>query len=109
VTSYAVLKPGYASRRLRTWLFIGLGVSGVVPVAHTLAVYGLAYSRAAFGLDWLAIGGAFYVSFCSHDKFAELAANLKPLLKDWRRPTIVSQLVSMGDLLHTYELICFLR
>lgn len=60
-TAFIVLSPGYASRRVRTWLFIGLGLSGVVPMMHSLASYGLTYSRNAFGLDWLAIGGAFYV------------------------------------------------
>lgn len=56
-----VLSPGYASRRLRTWLFIGLGLSGVIPIMHILAQDGLAYSRNALSLDWLALGGAFYV------------------------------------------------
>lgn len=60
-TAFIVLSPGYASRRVRTWLFIGLGVSGVVPMMQSLAQHGLEYSRNAFGLDWLAIGGAFYV------------------------------------------------
>ncbi|KAK9899357.1 HlyIII-domain-containing protein [Cystobasidium minutum MCA 4210] len=61
-TAFIVLSPGYASRRVRTWLFIGLGVSGVVPILQSLSQHGLAYSRDAFGLYWLMIGGAFYIA-----------------------------------------------
>jgi adiponectin receptor len=80
-TAYFVLSPGYSTpayRRVRTFLFIGLGVSGVVPVLHKVLSQGVSavptregaqlsqsiqYEQAnqCLGLDWLLIGGAFYI------------------------------------------------
>lgn len=64
-TTFFLLTPSYATpeyRRTRTWLFIGLGVSGVVPVVQTLLKHGWEYSNQAFGLSWLLLGGAFYIA-----------------------------------------------
>jgi adiponectin receptor len=63
-TIFFVLSPGYSTpeyRRTRTWLFIGLGLSGVVPTVESLLIYGWAYSLKAFGLDWLLTGGGLYI------------------------------------------------
>jgi len=63
-TAYFVLSPGYATpeyRRVRTFLFIGLGLSGVVPVVQKLATTGYEHANKALGLNWLIIGGGFYI------------------------------------------------
>lgn len=47
-TAYFVLSPGYATaeyRRIRTFLFIGLGLSGIVPVAHKMLQHGVILPR----------------------------------------------------------------
>lgn len=63
-TIFFILSPDYSTpeyRRTRTWLFIGLGLSGIIPTLESLMDHGWYYSREAFGLQWLLIGGAFYI------------------------------------------------
>lgn len=63
-TIFFCLSPGYSTpeyRRTRTALFVGLGLSVSVPAIHSLLAYGWTYSREAFGLDWLLLGGGFYI------------------------------------------------
>ncbi|GAA6059077.1 hypothetical protein JCM10212_002048 [Sporobolomyces blumeae] len=63
-TIYVVISPKArtpAFRRIRTWLFISLGLSAVVPVCHAVARYGLDGAKANLALGWLALGGALYI------------------------------------------------
>ncbi|GAA5994985.1 hemolysin III family protein [Rhodotorula paludigena] len=48
-------------RRIRTWLFIALGLSAVFPVGHAVLRYGLEGASVAISLAWLALGGALYI------------------------------------------------
>ncbi|KAJ8296868.1 ADIPOR-like receptor SPBC12C2.09c [Rhodotorula toruloides] len=48
-------------RRLRTYIFIALGLSAVVPVGHAVWRYGLEGASANISLFWLALGGALYI------------------------------------------------
>jgi adiponectin receptor len=48
-------------RRLRTWLFIALGLSAVFPVGHAVQRYGLQGASDAIALPWLALGGLLYI------------------------------------------------
>ncbi|GAA5908320.1 hemolysin III family protein [Sporobolomyces salmoneus] len=48
-------------RRLRTWLFISLGLSAVGPVGHAIYQYGLEEASDNISLFWLASGGALYI------------------------------------------------
>ncbi|GAA5860768.1 hypothetical protein JCM5353_003115 [Sporobolomyces roseus] len=63
-TIYVVISPNArtpAFRRIRTWLFISLGLSAVLPVGHAIHRYGLEAASANIALFWLALGGAFYI------------------------------------------------
>lgn len=62
LTVYFVLTTGFEYRRLRTWLFIGLGGSGVIPVTHKLITHGFDHAVYAIGARWLAVGGLFYIT-----------------------------------------------
>jgi len=61
---YTVISPIYsypAYRRQRTYVFLTLGLSTIVPVLHALALFGLKGANDAFSLVWVCIGGLFYV------------------------------------------------
>ncbi|GAA5949078.1 hypothetical protein JCM21900_004851 [Sporobolomyces salmonicolor] len=51
-----------AYRRMRTWLFISLGLSAVFPVGHAVYRYGLEEASANISLFWLVLGGALYIA-----------------------------------------------
>ncbi|KAI1323315.1 hemolysin-III channel protein Izh2 [Xylariaceae sp. FL0255] len=48
-------------RPYRTACFVGLGVSGVVPVCHGLAIYGYHSLNDRMGLNWVLFQGALYI------------------------------------------------
>ncbi|GAA5866170.1 hypothetical protein JCM3774_004106 [Rhodotorula dairenensis] len=49
-------------RRFRTWIFIALGLSAVIPVGHAIVRYGLEGATTNISLFWLALGGALYIA-----------------------------------------------
>ncbi|KAI0184626.1 hemolysin III family channel protein [Xylaria flabelliformis] len=51
--------PGW--RPYRALMFVGLGVSGVVPVLHGLRLYGYQSLNERMGLDWVLLQGALYI------------------------------------------------
>ncbi|KAM0247784.1 hypothetical protein ACHAP5_003792 [Fusarium lateritium] len=48
-------------RPYRTMMFIGLGVSGVVPVIHGTCIYGLQGLEERMSLSWVVLHGAMYI------------------------------------------------
>ncbi|KAM0318836.1 hypothetical protein ACHAPQ_010543 [Fusarium lateritium] len=48
-------------RPYRTMMFIGLGVSGVVPVIHGACIYGLQGLEERMSLSWVVLHGAMYI------------------------------------------------
>jgi adiponectin receptor len=62
--AYIVLSPHYATpayRWARTTVFLALGLTAIVPVAHGLWLYGFARLQNEMGVLWLAASGALYV------------------------------------------------
>lgn len=62
--AWAVLTPRYATpeyRPVRTAIFLALGLSAVIPVAHGWAIYGYQTLRLTMGLDYLVLSGSLYV------------------------------------------------
>ncbi|KAI0456612.1 hemolysin-III channel protein Izh2 [Xylaria acuta] len=51
--------PGW--RPFRALMFVGLGVSGVVPVLHGLRLYGYQSLNERMGLDWVLLQGGLYI------------------------------------------------
>ncbi|KAH8164672.1 hypothetical protein CIB48_g3566 [Xylaria polymorpha] len=51
--------PGW--RPYRALMFVGLGVSGVVPILHGLRLYGYQSLNDQMGLDWVLLQGALYI------------------------------------------------
>ncbi|KAI0144284.1 hemolysin-III channel protein Izh2 [Xylariaceae sp. FL1272] len=49
-------------RPYRAAMFVGLGVSGVVPVCHSLMIYGYESLNQRMGLNWVLLQGALYIS-----------------------------------------------
>lgn len=43
-------------------MFVGLGVSGVVPVIHGLTIYGFQELDERMGLSWVLLQGVLYIS-----------------------------------------------
>ncbi|KAJ6588768.1 hemolysin-III related-domain-containing protein [Mycena capillaripes] len=63
--AYIVLNPEYAKpthRGARTLVFIGLGLSAVVPVSHCLIAEGYRKVIWDLGFGWLLLSGALYIS-----------------------------------------------
>ncbi|SPO23243.1 related to Adiponectin receptor 1 [Ustilago trichophora] len=61
---YVVLAPSYATpayRPYRTAVFLVLGLSAVVPVAHVVQIYGYRTITETMGLRFLILSGALYV------------------------------------------------
>ncbi len=57
-----VLSPkGRAHTTFRTLTFIGLGLSGVLPISHLIALRGWHAVHTDGGLGEMAIGGAIYI------------------------------------------------
>lgn len=50
-----------AWRTSRALMFVGLGVSGVVPVVHAVTAEGFAAVDARMGLRWVLLQGALYI------------------------------------------------
>lgn len=48
-------------RKVRTYLFVALGLSAVFPVLHGIIRYGLRDAADAISLPWLVLGGALYI------------------------------------------------
>ena len=42
-------------------MFVGLGVSGVVPICHAAATYGYESLQKRMGLNWVLLQGFFYI------------------------------------------------
>ncbi len=62
--AYVVLQPEYAKathRGLRTTVFVGLGLTGVIPVCHTLFTHGLERLVFEMGTNWLLLSAALYL------------------------------------------------
>jgi hypothetical protein len=65
VTPQTVLSPkGRAHTTFRTLVFIGLGLSGVLPIGHLAWLKGLGQLRREGGVDEIALGGFWWV-FCA--------------------------------------------
>lgn len=50
-----------AYRPIRTAVFIALGLSGVLPMMHTIALYESHFVNEILGMRYVAIGGALYI------------------------------------------------
>lgn len=64
LASWTVIHPQYATpqyRPYRTAIFLTLGLSAVIPVAHASSMYGFQALRWMMGLDYLLASGIFYV------------------------------------------------
>ncbi|KAF9261710.1 HlyIII-domain-containing protein [Marasmius fiardii PR-910] len=62
--AYIVLNPEYAKpthRGARTTVFIGLGLSAVVPLVHWASVHGIRKMFQEMGFSWLLISGFIYI------------------------------------------------
>lgn len=49
-------------RPYRALMFVGLGVSSVIPVAHATSIYGFQELNQRMGLSWVILQGALYIS-----------------------------------------------
>lgn len=64
VAMYTVLAPRYATpayRPYRTLVFVILGLSAIIPVAHVIKIYGYRTITQTMGLSYLITSGALYV------------------------------------------------
>ncbi|CAO1616422.1 unnamed protein product [Parajaminaea phylloscopi] len=64
LATWTVVSPRYATpefRPYRTAIFLALGLSAVVPVAHGYLIYGYSVLRLTMGLDYLVLSGSLYV------------------------------------------------
>ena len=64
MTGTATLMPLFRTpkwRPVRAAMFVGMGLSAVVPVFHGLELHGYEYMRGAIGFDWLVTQGALYI------------------------------------------------
>jgi len=58
------LSPEYSRpthRRLRTYVFIGLGLSGAIPTTHSIHLHGIEHLREELGLDWILYMAVLYI------------------------------------------------
>jgi len=63
--AYIVLSPEYSKpthRGARTFVFIGLGLSGMVPVSHLLATHGIHELLTDMGFGWLLASASLYIA-----------------------------------------------
>ncbi|KAJ7927482.1 hemolysin-III related-domain-containing protein [Mycena leptocephala] len=63
--AYIVLNPEYAKpthRGARTLVFIGLGLSAIVPVTHCVLADGYSKVLSDLGFGWILLSGALYIS-----------------------------------------------
>jgi len=63
--AYVTLSPEYSRpthRRLRTYVFIGLGLCGVIPTIHSVHLHGLEHMRGELGLDWIVSMAGLYIA-----------------------------------------------
>lgn len=64
MATWTVVSPRYATpefRPYRTTIFLALGLSSAVPVAHGYVIYGYEILRFTMGLDFLVLSGVCYV------------------------------------------------
>jgi len=62
--AYVTLSPEYSRptyRRLRTYVFISLGLGGAIPAIHSIHLHGLEHMREELGLDWLLYMAGLYI------------------------------------------------
>lgn len=62
--AYVVLSPEYnkpSHRGARTKIFIGLGLSAVVPISHAVLKHGFRKARVDMGVDWILASAALYI------------------------------------------------
>lgn len=63
--AYIVLNPQYSKnthRKARTYVFIALGLSSVLPVSHAFVMHGLRVVCIEMGFQWLLLSGALYIA-----------------------------------------------
>jgi predicted membrane channel-forming protein YqfA (hemolysin III family) len=61
--AYAVLSPTYSTptyRRVRTYLFIALGLGGALPMIHAMMLEGYNHLQ-TLGVDWLGLSAVLYI------------------------------------------------
>jgi adiponectin receptor len=64
-TAYCSISPSFRTKEWRTVrasLYVGLGLSAVVPVFHGLMVYGYSHLNRNMGVKWVVLQGALYIS-----------------------------------------------
>ena len=62
--SYVTMNPRFRTpqyRPFRAGMFIGLGVSGVLPVLHGLTIYTYKEMNERMGLNWMLLQGVLYI------------------------------------------------
>ncbi|KLO13316.1 HlyIII-domain-containing protein [Schizopora paradoxa] len=62
--TYVVLSPEYGKPShigARTKVFIGLGLSAVIPISHALLKHGIREAREDMGVDWILASAALYI------------------------------------------------
>ncbi|VDC00118.1 unnamed protein product [Peniophora sp. CBMAI 1063] len=65
VAAYIVLNPQYSKnthRKARTYVFIALGLSSVLPVSHAFIAHGFRALCIEMGFHWLLLSGALYIA-----------------------------------------------
>ncbi|KAL0568428.1 hypothetical protein V5O48_013556 [Marasmius crinis-equi] len=63
-TAVVVLDPEYAKPThiaLRTTLFVGLGLCGILPVCHWFVIYGMSTALNDLGVKWFILAGSCYI------------------------------------------------
>lgn len=63
--TYVTLSPEYSRpthRRLRTYVFVGLGLCGAIPTIHSVRLHGLEHTRKELGLDWVLCMAGLYIA-----------------------------------------------
>ena len=63
--TYVTLSPEYSRpthRRLRTYVFISLGLSGAIPTIHSIRLHGLEHMREELGVDWILCMAGLYIA-----------------------------------------------
>jgi adiponectin receptor len=63
-TAYASVSPSFRTpewRPIRTLLFVGMGLSAVIPVVHGYCLFGYKHLNDTIGLNWLVLQGVLYI------------------------------------------------
>ena len=74
-----------AWRVYRTAMFVGLGVSGVVPICHASVIYGYETLQRRLGLNWVLLQGFFYIFGACLYAVSSLACRMHPhkYVREW--------------------------